>query len=716
VLPARLPVADPERGEFAPQARLAGQAYNRCQTRHKEGPSWGKSAGRVAGASLLFSSLAPEGAPSAPFELARKAICLSSPDVPSPPFASTSPEAQDHGQHGKGHGSLAALSLGALGIVYGDIGTSPLYALRECLVHVGPSEEHVLGIVSLVFWSLVLVVIVKYLTFILRADHNGEGGVLALLTLARRKGRSLSARKGVLLWFGLAGAALLLADGMITPAISVLSAVEGLEVAAPGVRQFVLPIAICILILLFSVQKRGTTRIGALFGPAVLLWFISIAAVSTPWILREPKILSALDPRHGMHLLFESSHGFTVLGSVVLCVTGGEALYADLGHFGVRPIRIAWYAVVFPALVISYLGQGAYVLLHPTPTVGNIFFELVPPSLLFPMVAIATVAATVAAQALISGVYSLTQQAVQLGYLPRMTIIHTSGDMEGRIYVPQVNTLLMVSCIGLVIGFRTSSALGAAYGIAVTGTMAVTSVLFFAAMRRQWGNIMTGLLVVCFLLIDVGFLAANLTKLAHGGWFPVLMGAFFVAIATSWHAGAEAVRRHHVALNIPLTEFLATLSKEGIARVKGTSVFLARDDKGAPPTLVHYVKHSHALHERVILLTMKTDRVPRVADPERILIEDLGDGFIRIEARYGFMESPSVGRVLEACQQRGLPVVPAEATVFVGHSSVQPTGKAKMAHWRKRLFAFMNRNARPAALYYGLSPEQVIEIGVRLDI
>ncbi|MDB4987329.1 MAG: Kup system potassium uptake protein [Myxococcaceae bacterium] len=646
---------------------------------------------------------------------------MSSPDVPSTSFASASAAPTGLQEHGQAHSedrslkSLAALSLGALGIVYGDIGTSPLYALRESLAHVGSSEKHVLGVVSLVFWSLILVVIVKYLTFILRADHNGEGGVLALLTLARRKGRSLSARKGVLLWFGLAGAALLLADGMITPAISVLSAVEGLEVAAPGVRPFVLPIAIAILVLLFSVQKRGTGRIGALFGPAVMLWFVSISCVSAPWIMREPRIFYALNPLHGLRLLGESAHGFTVLGSVVLCVTGGEALYADLGHFGVRPIRAAWYVVVFPALIISYLGQGAYVLLHPN-SVGNLFFELVPPSFLLPMVAIATVAATVAAQALISGVYSLTQQAVQLGYLPRMTIIHTSGDMEGRIYVPQVNTLLMVSCIGLVIGFRTSSALGAAYGIAVTGTMAVTSVLFFAAMRRQWGTFKTSLLVIGFLVLDLGFLAANMVKLTHGGWFPVLMSAFFVAIATSWHAGAEAVRRHHVALNIPLSDFLATLSKEGIARVKGTSVFLARDDKGAPPTLVHYVKHSHALHERVILLTMKTERVPRVNEHERIVMDDLGGGFIRIEARYGFMESPSVGRVLEICQQLGLPVVPAEATVFVGHSSVQPTGKAQMALWRKRMFAFMNRNARPAALYYGLSPDQVIEIGVRLDI
>jgi KUP system potassium uptake protein len=612
--------------------------------------------------------------------------------------------------------SLLALSMGALGVVYGDIGTSPLYAFRESLAHLGPSQNHVFGVLSLVFWSLILVVVVKYLTFILRADNHGEGGVLALLTLARRKGRSVSARKGILLWFGLAGAALLFADGMITPAISVLSAVEGLEVAAPGIHPLVIPISILILIGLFSVQKRGTGRLGALFGPAVLVWFASIAAVATPWILSHPEILLAIDPRHGIRLLVESPQSFTVLGSVVLCVTGGEALYADLGHFGKRPIRLAWYVVVFPCLLINYFGQGAYVLAHPSGADGNIFFELVPTWFQMPMVVIATAATVVAAQALISGVYSLTQQAVQLGYLPRMTIVHTSGDIEGRIYVPQVNALLMVSCIGLVLGFGTSSNLAAAYGIAVTGTMGVTSILFFAAMRRSWGMLWTLLLVGMFLIIDLTFLAGNLIKLAHGGWFPLLMGAAIVGVMTSWFAGAEAVRRHHVGLNVPLAEFLHSLSQRGIVRVPGTAVFLARDDKGAPPTLVHYVSHSRALHNHVILLTMQTERVPRVPDSERIAVEKLSSGFIRVMARYGFMESPSVGRVLASAEQLGLPVDADVATVFVGHSSVQPTGNAPLAHWRKRLFAFMNRNAQPAALYYGLTPEQVIEIGVRLEI
>jgi len=612
--------------------------------------------------------------------------------------------------------SLAALSLGALGIVYGDIGTSPLYAFRESLNHVGASPAHVLGIISLVFWSLLLVVVFKYLTFILRADNDGEGGVLALLALARVQGRSTSAHSGVLLWCGLAGAALLLADGMITPAVSVLSAVEGLEVAAPGVRPLVLPIAIAILIALFAVQKGGTGRIGALFGPAVLVWFLSIAAVSLPWIARQPAVLAGLDPRHGVELLLEGHEGFTVLGSVVLCVTGGEALYADLGHFGARPIRIAWYIVVFPALLISYLGQGAYVLSHPAQPLGNIFFELVPESLLYPMIAIATMATVVAAQALISGVYSLTQQAIQLGYLPRMTVIHTSGDMVGRIFVPSVNTLLMVSCIALVIGFRSSSALAAAYGIAVTGTMAVTSLLFFAAMRRRWGALVTGLLVASFLALDLSFLVANLGKLAHGGWFPVLMSALFVAIATSWQAGAEAVRLHMSTLIVPLTDFFAALDAHPVVRVPGIAVFLARDDQGAPPTLAHYLRHSRALHERVLLLTMKTERTPRVAEAERITVVELSHGFIRVEARYGFMESPSVDCVLDACGEHGVPGVPADATVFVGHSSVQTTGSSSLSHWRKTLFATMNRNAQPAALYYGLAPEQVVEIGVRLEI
>jgi KUP system potassium uptake protein len=612
--------------------------------------------------------------------------------------------------------ALASLSLGALGIVYGDIGTSPLYAFRESLVHVGATRANVFGIVSLVFWSLILVVVLKYLTFILRADHQGEGGVLALLTLARRKGRSVSARRGVLLWFGLAGAALLFADGMITPAISVLSAIEGLEVAAPAVGPFVIPLAIGVLLALFAVQKHGTGRIGSLFGPAVLVWFMSIAATAIPWIARQPEIMLAINPRYGLALLSSGYQGFTVLGSVVLCVTGGEALYADLGHFGRRPIRWAWYVAVFPALLISYMGQGAYALSHLSSPIGNVFYEMVPKPLLIPMAAVATIATVVAAQALISGVYSLTQQAIQLGYLPRMTIVHTSGEMEGRIYVPQVNALLMLACIGLVLGFRDSSALAAAYGIAVTGTMGVTSILFFAAMRRSAGALQMGALVLLFLVFDLAFFSANLVKLAHGGWFPVAVSAGLLVVSTTWFVGTQAVRQHHAGLVRPIAEFLSELATRGVVRVPGTAVFLARDDKGAPPTLVHFVQHSHALHEHVVLLTIQTARVPRVAQEERIEVEELEAGFIRVVARFGFMETPEVARVLRLCEEQGLPVIAKAATVIVGHSSVLPTGRARIAHWRKWLFAFMNRNAQPAALYYGLDPDQVIEIGVRLEL
>jgi len=624
------------------------------------------------------------------------------------------PGEETHAQHPGG--ALFALSLGALGVVYGDIGTSPLYTMRESLLHVGTSREHVLGVLSLIVWGLILVVVSKYLTFVLRADNHGEGGVLALLTLARRRGRSISARRGTLLYLGLAGASLLIGEGTITPAVSVLAAVEGLEVATPAVKPLVVPLAIAIIVVLFAMQKSGTGKIGALFGPAVFVWFLSIAAVGMPWILRHPGVLSALNPEHGVRLLFESWHGFLVLGSVVLCITGGEALYADLGHFGLKPIRLAWYAVVMPCLLMSYFGQGAYVLAHPDEPIGNTFFQIVPESMLYPMVAIATVAAVVASQALISGVYSLTQQAIQLGYLPRMTVIHTSGEMEGRIYVPFVNTALMLVCIGLVLGFRSSSQLAAAYGIAVTGAMSVTSILFVATVRRQWGVFRAALLGVAFLTVDLAFLGANLTKFTSGGWFPMALGAVLLSIMTSWFAGAEAVRRSHSALNIPLTEFLKELSDKHTTRVPGAAVFLARDDKGAPPTLVHYAHHAHSLHERVILVTIQTGRVPRIADAERLEVEDLGNGFMRVLARFGFMESPNFARLLTDTAARGIPIDADVATVFVGHSSVQPNGTSNMAMWRKRLFAFMNRNAQPAALYYGLHPEQVIEIGVRIDI
>ncbi len=612
--------------------------------------------------------------------------------------------------------ALAALSLGALGVVYGDIGTSPLYAMRECFLERSPTPEGILGVVSLFFWSLALVVVLKYLTFVLRADNRGEGGILALLALATPHTKSPRVRVALLMT-GLVGSALLFADGIITPAISVLSAVEGISIAAPSVHADIMPaISVGILIVLFVAQRRGTGQIGAFFGPAVLLWFLSIGSVGLIWIVRAPQVLAALNPVHAVRFLVSGAHGYFVLGSVVLCVTGGEALYADLGHFGRGPIRWAWYCGVFPALLLSYFGQGAYLLLQAGKPIGNPFFEMVPLSLLFPMVAIATVATVVASQALITGVFAMVHQAVQLGYLPRVTIVHTSTDIENRIYIPQANSVLMVLCIALVLGFRSSSALASAYGIAVTGTMSLTSVLFFAAMHRIWGNLRTGLISGLFLVVDLGFLGANVPKIASGGWVPLAVAAIFVAIMTSWQRGTQVVSERLRALELPLTSFLEQLVTRKIARVPGTAVFLTREALGTPPMLVHYVDHSLALQGHVILLTVQIDHAPRVPDEGRIQTEDAGQGFYRVRASYGFMESPDLGHVLNECEKQGVPVSLEDSTIFVGHSTVVTTGESHMALWRKNLFAFMNRNARPASTHYQLPSTRVVEIGVRIEI
>ncbi|MET0386307.1 MAG: KUP/HAK/KT family potassium transporter [Polyangiales bacterium] len=611
--------------------------------------------------------------------------------------------------------AMAALALGALGVVYGDIGTSPLYAMRECFAHAPPDEGAILGVVSLICWSLTLVVVAKYLTFILKVDNRGEGGILALLALAEPHTRAPGLRR-VLLLTGLVGSALLFADGIITPAISVLSAVEGMEVATPRAAHMIGPIAVFILVVLFVVQRRGTGQLGAFFGPAVLLWFLSIAAVAVPWIIDHPQILRAMSPVHAVRYLVHDPHAFFVLGAVVLCVTGGEALYADLGHFGREPIRWAWYCVVFPALLLSYLGQGAYLLAHVGRPVGNPFYEMVPESLLYPMMAIATVATAVASQALITGVFAMVHQAVQLGYLPRVTIVHTSKDMEGRIYIPQANMLLMIMCIALVLGFRSSTALASAYGIAVTGTMVLTSSLYFAVQLRRWGALRAISVCAVFLTVDVAFLAANIPKVSSGGWVPLAVAAVFVAVMTSWQRGNEVVQERIAALSVPLVTFLQQLAEQNIARVPGAAVFLTREASGTPPMLVHYVDHSLALQEHVILLTVQIDHEPRVADPERITIEHVGQGFFRVRARYGFMESPDLARVLDECEQQGVPIQVEDSTIFVGHSTVITSGTARMSLWRKNLFEMLNRNARPASTHFHLPSSRVMEIGVRIEI
>lgn len=625
------------------------------------------------------------------------------------PPSETTPAPHGHKNHGW------KLALGALGIVYGDIGTSPLYAFRECFDQISATEAHTLGIVSCVFWALVLVVGIKYAAFVLRADNGGEGGVLALMALtARRMGRQRIPR--TLLLIGLFGTALFYADGMLTPAISVLSAVEGLAVRYEGFHAYAMPVAIVILFLLFAVQKRGTAGIGALFGPVTMVWFLFIAGIAIPWVVQHPEVFRALNPSYAFDLLTSSWKGYLVLGSVVLTVTGAEAMFADLGHFGKAPIRKAWFYVAFPALFLSYAGQGAYVLEHLELPVGNPFYEMAPDVLFLPLVVIATAATVVASQALISGVFSVTHQGIQLGYLPRLTVVHTSSDLEGQVYVPQANWLLALACIGLVLFFRESGNLASAYGIAVTGTMLVTTVLFFESMRHRWGFWKTGLLTLGFVALDLVLIVANIPKIPSGGWIPLATGLFILVLMLVWIDGSDAVKRRLKEMSVPLEELKTELQRCNCIRIPGTAVFLTRNDLGAPPMLVHHVRHSHALHQNVVLLTVDTLHVPTVPRAQRMDFEVRKNGFVRVTARYGFRESPDLRELLSELEARGLPIDAAKADIFVGHSTIVPTGTRGFARWRGRIYQMLQRNSRPATTFFQLPSDQVEEVGVRLEI
>jgi KUP system potassium uptake protein len=645
----------------------------------------------------------------------------SAPPDAIPLHAPPAHSAPAHGQVAHG-ADLTKLALGALGVVYGDIGTSPLYALKECVTPphgVGATHENILGLLSLVFWAITLVVSVKYLLFVMRADNDGEGGVLALMALALGKEDAKPHPQARwLIMLGLFGAALLYGDGVITPAISVLSAVEGLTVATDAFTPVVVPITCAILIALFLLQKRGTGGIGYVFGPITLLWFVSIGLVGVPWILRHPQILVAANPLYGVRFFMaHGRHGFLVLGSVVLCITGGEALYADMGHFGTRAIRLAWYSCVFPALLLNYFGQGAMLFEHPEAA-ANPFYGTVPAQWLYPMVVLATLATVVASQALISGAFSLTRQAVQLGYLPRVTIVHTSGKTEGQIYVPEVNGLLMFACVALVLGFRESSALADAYGIAVTGTMGMTSFLFFYVAHHRWGWSLAkaGGLLALFLSFDLSFFAACSTKIAHGGWFPLSVAVGIFTIMMTWKRGRMILAQKVAEGSLPMDVFLEDIDRVQPHRVAGTAVFLASTRRGTPAVLLHHFKHNKVLHQQVVILSIVTDAVPEVPAADFVRIKFFDRGFWAVTAHYGFMQTPDVLQVLRACAGQGLYINENETSFYLGRETLI-TGRGKgMTQWRKRLFRFLSRNARSATDFFSIPPNRVVEIGTQIEL
>ncbi len=618
---------------------------------------------------------------------------------------------------------MALLTLGALGVVYGDIGTSPLYALRECFngSHSVPATpENILGILSLILWALLIIVSLKYVMFVMRADNRGEGGVLALMTLlVPSRYADIKSLRRYLELLALFGAALIYGDGIITPAISVLSAVEGLQIATPRFEPYVVGITIIILCGIFFVQRHGTDRVGKIFGPIILLWFLTLAVLGISGILRDPRVFQAINPLLGLGFVFHSGlTGMFVLGAVFLAVTGAEALYADMGHFGKTPIRIGWFGIVLPSLLLNYFGQGALLMQDPSAIVSP-FYLLAPSWLLIPfLVPLATLAAIIASQAMISGTFSMTRQAVQLGYLPRTHIQHTSAHEIGQIYVPILNNTMLVLTILLVLGFRTSGNLAAAYGIAVSLTMVITTILvFFVAVERWRWNQWVAIAVAALLLaVDLTFLAANLLKVAHGGWITLLFAVIVFILMTTWRKGRHILGNVLQELTPPFTDFLAKIKRDTSIRVPGTAVFMTRNIERTPPALIHNVKHNKIIHKTVMLLMVSTEEQPHVPDIERISVDDLGDGFFSVTVRYGFMETPDISGVIEQLGQSRFDFKLGDVTFFLGRETLLATDQPGMAIWREKLFAVMSQNAQRATTFFKIPPEQVIEIGFQVKI
>ncbi|HET8985560.1 MAG TPA: potassium transporter Kup [Trueperaceae bacterium] len=616
---------------------------------------------------------------------------------------------------------LLPLTLVALGVVYGDIGTSPLYAMREVFRaehRLGLTPEHVIGALSLIVWSLVLVISVKYLLLVLRADSHGEGGILILTSLVT----PLRVRRGggrwLLVLLGLFGTALLFGDGLITPAISVLSAVEGIEVIAPDLAPYVVPVVVGILLTLFAAQRLGSKVVGQVFGPVMVVWFVTIAALGVAALVHAPSVLRAVNPSHAAAFIAEDPvRAFLVLGSVFLVVTGGEALYADLGHFGKAPIRLGWFVLVLPALLLNYAGQAALLISEPE-AIDSPFFRLAPDWALAPLVALATMAAIIASQALISGVFSLAMQAVRLGYIPRLKIDHTSATAFGQVYVRSVNWVLALACCVLVIGFRTSGSLAAAYGVAVTATMLVTTVLLAVVAREKWHWPLALLIpsLGLFLVIDGLFLAANLTKVPHGGWLPLVVALLLFTVMTTWRRGRNLMRERQKAVSLPIERFLASIAESRPQRVAGTAVMMHSIGGLVPPVLLANLRHNHVLHEQVVMLTVATVEVPRVLRARRATVEAFGNGFYQVTLRFGFMEAIDVPSALHAIVNTDLSLDPATTTYFLGRETPLPRRGSGMAPWREQLFAFLARNSANAAAYFRLPSTKVIELGVQVEL